>query len=284
MNAQQLRALLQEVRAGNLSLAGAEERLAAWPYADLGTVKLDHHRSLRCGMAEVVFGANKSNDDLLHIFEHMLAQSGVVLGTRLSASQQELLAERYPQAQVNALARTVRLGDPAEKLKITPVAVVTAGTSDVPVAEEARETLAAAGCPSESLYDVGVAGLHRLLDRLEHLRTAPALIVVAGMEGALPSVIGGLVRTPVVAVPTSIGYGASFGGVAALLGMLNTCAAGVTVVNIDNGFGAASAVLRILNAGAREPAAPAVQQRLHTAGNGSRAAGRRILKQGRKTR
>ncbi|MCW8133251.1 MAG: nickel pincer cofactor biosynthesis protein LarB [Planctomycetota bacterium] len=268
MDAHRLRTLLEQLQSGALSLAEAQERLAALPFEELGFAKVDHHRSLRCGMPEVVFGANKTTADLLEIMERAARASGSVLATRLTDAHLRALTKRFPKVHVNARARTARLGEPEARAS-APVAIVSAGTSDLPVAEEARETLAAFGCPSKAFYDVGVAGLHRLIHTLPELRAAPAVIAVAGMEGALPSVVGGLVKAPVIAVPTSVGYGASFGGVAALLGMLNTCAAGVTVVNIDNGFGAAAAALRILNlaAPARTPA-PAVPHR----GNGRRNA------------
>ncbi|MBI3829948.1 MAG: nickel pincer cofactor biosynthesis protein LarB [Planctomycetes bacterium] len=251
MDSHRLRELLLDVRRGSLKIADAEARLAELPFAEMGFAKLDHHRHLRCGMAEVVFGSGKRIEDLLAILERARQRHEVVLATRLSEEQMRAVAKRFPGVHRNERARTARVGCATLRLQVQPVAVVTAGTSDIPVAEEARETLEAFGCPSRAVYDVGVAGIHRLLHTLPEIRTAPVVIAVAGMEGALPSVVGGLVGAPVVAVPTSIGYGASFGGVAALLGMLNTCAAGVTVVNIDNGFGAAAAALRMLNSAAK---------------------------------
>lgn len=251
MDSHRLRELLQEVQSGKLKIADAEARLAELPFAEMGFAKLDHHRPLRCGMAEVVFGSGKRIEDLLAILERARRHHEVVLATRLSEEQMHAVDKRFSEIHRNERARTARLGRATQRLHVHPVAVVTAGTSDIPVAEEARETLEAFGCPSRAVYDVGVAGIHRLLHTLPEIRTAPVVIAVAGMEGALPSVVGGLVGAPVVAVPTSIGYGASFGGVAALLGMLNTCAAGVTVVNIDNGFGAAAAALRMLNSSAK---------------------------------
>jgi len=240
-------AFLERVRTGKLSIAQAAARLAELPYADLGFAKFDHHRTLRCGMPEVIFGQGKSVQELLGILDRARIHTPVVLATRLSDAQQSAVASRFPDAQVNVKARTARIGSTASSIPGRHVAVVTAGTSDIPVAEEAAETLEAFGCRAERAYDMGVAGIHRLLHLLPSLRKAAVLIVVAGMEGALPSVVGGLVRVPVIAVPSSVGYGASLGGIAALLGMLNTCSAGVTVVNIDNGFGAAAAALRILN-------------------------------------
>ncbi|MCZ7647814.1 MAG: nickel pincer cofactor biosynthesis protein LarB [Planctomycetota bacterium] len=252
MSPEALQKLLHQVRSGKCSLEAAVERLAELPYAELGFAKVDHHRALRCGMAEVVFAAGKSDEDLLRIVKQARKHSPVVLCTRVRGRQARALRKAWPDAHENRRARTVRVGQAPKPGGGKLVLVVSAGTSDQAVAEEARETLEAFGARAEGLYDVGVAGLHRLLDKLEQLRNAAAVIVVAGMEGALPSVVGGLVACPVVAVPTSVGYGASFKGVAALLGMLNSCAAGVTVVNIDNGFGAAAAVIRMLGTGKQE--------------------------------
>ena len=246
MNTHALRRLLQEVRAGKRSLKEAAERLAQLPFEDLGFAKIDHHRALRCGIAEVVFGEGKSVEEIRRIFERATLLSPVVLATRVNGVQASALLKRYPAAHHNPRARTLRLGKAKTRSATGLVAVVTAGTSDLAVAEEALETLQAFGCKAAPCFDVGVAGLHRLLAQLPLLRRARVIIAIAGMEGALPSVLGGLVRCPVIAVPTSTGYGASFGGVAALLAMLNSCAAGVAVVNIDNGFGAAAAAMRIV--------------------------------------
>lgn len=246
MNRAQLEALLAEVAAGRLGPSAALARLAHFPSEDLSFAQVDHHRALRQGLPEVVFCAGKTTDQVVAICEGLARQSGGFLGTRVTPEQAAALQERFPGARWNSLARTMVL--PAEREPVVPgtLLVVVAGTSDLPVSEEAVEVALAAGLTVERLTDVGVAGIHRLLSASATLRQASAIIVVAGMEGALPSVVGGLVAVPVIAVPTSVGYGASFGGVAALLAMLNSCAAGVTVVNIDNGFGAAVAAFRIL--------------------------------------
>jgi len=223
---------------GTEHVAG-EDGVAAW-------ARLDHHRGLRVGMPEVVFGQGKTTLQVVEICARLAARDGGFLATRVTPATAATLRERFPAVEVNDLARTVWLaGTAPPPAGLGPVLVASAGTADMPVAEEAAVSAAAFGNPVERLYDVGVAGIHRLLAHEETLRRAAVIIVVAGMEGALPSVVGGLVAAPVVAVPTSVGYGASFGGVAALLSMLNSCAAGVTVVNIDNGFGAACAATRI---------------------------------------
>ena len=249
MTREQLADLLAQVAAGRLSEAAALERLRHFPTEQLPFAQVDHHRALRQGHAEVVFCAGKTVEQVVAICERLAAASGTFLGTRASAEQAAALSRVFPALHYNELARTVHL-PPAEPPAASPdagtVLVICAGTSDLPVAEEAAVVAGAFGHRVERLTDVGVAGLHRLLSAGEQLARASVVIVVAGMEGALPSVVGGLVRAPVIAVPTSVGYGASFGGVAALLGMLNSCASGVTVVNIDNGFGAAAAASRIL--------------------------------------
>ncbi|MEO8199640.1 MAG: nickel pincer cofactor biosynthesis protein LarB [Gemmatimonadota bacterium] len=249
MNRTQLEALLAEVAAGRLDPAGALERLTNFPSEDLSFAQIDHHRALRQGLPEVVYCAGKTTDQVVKICEGLERASGSFLGTRATAEQAQALKVRFPSLRWNPLARTIVLTNPDHQpgIKAGPVLIVSAGTSDLPVAEEAAEVADGAGLAVERLTDVGVAGLHRLLNANETLRRAAVLIVVAGMEGALPSVVGGLVSTPVIAVPTSVGYGASFGGIAALLAMLNCCAAGVTVVNIDNGFGAAIAAFRMLH-------------------------------------
>jgi NCAIR mutase (PurE)-related protein len=246
MEREKVRELLNRVQSKSVSVGDALEALAHMPYADLGFAKFDHHRALRCGFAEVVFAEHKTAAEIIGIMERGLHSVPCMLATRVQAQQAVVIKKRFPKAIHNARARTVRIGTPAALNNSAAVAVVAAGTSDLPVAEEAIETLRAFGCKAESYYDIGVAGLHRLLDKLPHLRSAAAIIAVAGMEGALPSVVGGLVACPVIAVPTSIGYGSSFGGIAALLAMLNSCASGVSVVNIDNGFGAAMCALRII--------------------------------------
>jgi pyridinium-3,5-biscarboxylic acid mononucleotide synthase len=248
VTAEQLQTLLAEVAAGRLSPQAALEKLRLLPFEDISFARIDHHRELRQGYPEVVFCEGKTPDQVLAICERLESASGSFLGTRASEAVASRLRARYPKLVWNQLARTVHLpAVPGQRRAAPPgtILVVSAGTSDLPVAEEAAVVAEVFGHPVERLVDVGVAGLHRLLAADEQLRRARVVIVVAGMEGALPSVVGGMIAAPVIAVPTSVGYGASFGGLAALLGMLNTCAAGVTVVNIDNGFGAAAAASRI---------------------------------------
>ena len=242
-----LRALLEQVQNRGVSIDEAAAALAQLPFTELDVAKFDHHRALRCGFAEVVFGPGKEPADLVRIVETGLQSAPCILSTRLNEYQTAALKLRFPGCAHNARARTVRVGTSRPHPNSSEILVITAGTSDIPVAEEALETLTAFGATAKNLYDVGVAGLHRVLAALPRLRAAGAIICVAGMEGALPSVVGGLVACPVIAVPTSVGYGASFNGVTALLSMLNTCASGVSVVNIDNGFGAAMCALRMLN-------------------------------------
>jgi NCAIR mutase (PurE)-related protein len=215
----------------------ALERLRNLPYEDLGFASVDHHRALRKGFPEVVLGEGKSPGQVAAIAERLAARSDRLLITRADIEMYQAVKERVPAAAYHAVARAVTL-DRSKEPRRPGVAVCCAGTSDVPVAEEAAVTAELMGSVVDRMFDVGVAGLHRLLDKLERLRGAKALVVVAGMEGALPSVVAGLVAAPVIAVPTSVGYGASFRGLAPLLAMLNACAAGVAVVNIDNGFGA----------------------------------------------
>jgi NCAIR mutase (PurE)-related protein len=252
----QLQRLLADVAAGRLEPAAALDRLRHFPTEQLPFAQLDHHRSLRQGHPEVIYCEGKTTEQVVAIAERLVAASGSFLGTRATENQAAALRARFDRLQWNPLGRTVflpaadSLQPSADSLQPTDerskLLVVSAGTSDLPVAEEAAVTAEAFGLCVDRLTDVGVAGLHRLLSASERLAAAAAIIVVAGMEGALPSVVGGLVSVPVIAVPTSVGYGASFGGLAALLAMLNSCAAGVTVVNIDNGFGAAVAASRIL--------------------------------------
>jgi len=251
VNRTALETLLADVAAGRLSPAEAFDRLRHFPGEDLGFAHLDHHRSLRQGHPEVIFCEGKPVEHILAICERLHAVNGGFLGTRATLSQAEAVLARFPETRWDPAGRTLyhpAAAPPAARG--APVLIVTAGTSDLPVAAEAAIVAEAWGASVERLTDVGVAGLHRVLAASEQLRRAGAIIVVAGMEGALPSVVGGLVDCPVIAVPTSVGYGASFGGLAALLGMLNSCAAGVTVVNIDNGFGAAVAAARIVTRGA----------------------------------
>ncbi len=252
MNEETLRKLLEQVRAGGVPVDGALEALRTLPYEDLGFAKVDHHRALRLGAPEVVFGQGKAPDHLAAICRAIVARDHSLLVTRVDAVQAAAVLAAVPDAVHDPRARTVvaRRGPPP-RTPTESVLVVAAGTSDHPVAEEARVTAEALGCRVETLHDVGVAGIHRLLGNTDALRKAGVVIVVAGMEGALPSVVGGLVDRPVIAVPTSIGYGASQGGFSALFGMLSSCAPGVLVVNIDNGFGAGYAAARILRLAAR---------------------------------
>ena len=237
MEIEKLRTLLEEVKGGEIAVDDALQSLRTLPFEDLGFSKIDHHRQLRTGFPEVIFCQGKTVEHVKQISERILAAGHPLLATRATADMYEAVKAIQPTARYNALGRTITVSQ--SEAEGTPgILVVSAGTSDLPVAEEAAETVLMMGNAPERLYDVGVAGLHRLISNHEKLLTARVIIVIAGMEGALPSVVGGLVDCPVIAVPTSIGYGASFGGLAALLGMLNSCASGVTVVNIDNGFGA----------------------------------------------
>ena len=239
MNRAQIEALLNEVREGHTGVEEAIERLRGLPFEDLGFAKLDHHRSLRTGMPEVIFASGKTAEQVATIFARMAQAGGNVLATRVSRECFEAVAAAEPRAIYHATARAITLSQATPIHGKGVVAVVCAGTSDLPIAEEAAVTARLMGNEVELIADVGVAGIHRLLAQRTSLQSARVLIVCAGMEGALPTVVGGLVNAPVIAVPTSVGYGASFGGVAALLGMLNTCTPNVCVVNIDNGFGAA---------------------------------------------
>jgi hypothetical protein len=252
MDRARLADLLAAVQRGACSVDDALDRLRTLPFEDLGFARLDHHRSLRNGFPEVVFGAGKTTEQVVAIARQLAAAGGDVLVTRLAPEAGAALVEAVAGFAYHALPRVaVRRARPVAPDAPGPVLVVSAGTADLPVAEEAAITAEVMGTRVERLYDVGVSGLHRLLAARDTLWQAAVLIVVAGMEGALPSVVGGLVDRPVIAVPTSVGYGASLGGLAALLGMLNTCAAGVVVVNIDNGFGAAAAAARIVRQGRR---------------------------------
>lgn len=247
MDAKRLQALLEQVRAGEVDAAKALGEIQKLPFSDVGYAVIDHHRAVRMGLPEVVLGLEKSAEQIAGITKKLIGAGQNVLVTRVDPEKAALLDELGVPLSYNRVARTASFElQPIEAFAHCACAVVTAGTSDIPVAEEAVETLRMSGIEARRIFDVGVAGLHRLLSRLDQLHDVDAIIVVAGMEGALPSVVGGLVGVPVVAVPTSVGYGASFGGLAALLGMLSSCASGVTVVNIDNGFGAAVAVLRMM--------------------------------------
>jgi len=246
MDADRLRAMLAEVASGRLDVDRALARLKQLPFADLGFARVDLHRSVRRGFPEVVFGQGKTTAQVVAISERIVEAGGPLLVTRVEPDTGAALLRRFPGGAHDPVARTFHCfeKEPADRGRGT-ILVMCAGTSDLPVAEEAALTAWLMGNRVERLFDVGVAGIHRLLDDLDKLAGAEVLVVAAGMEGALPSVVGGLVDRPVVAVPTSVGYGASFGGLAALLGMLNSCASGVTVVNIDNGFGAGYAAALI---------------------------------------
>ncbi len=245
MTLAETRALLERLRRGEVEVDAVVRRLQAAPFADLGFARVDTHRALRQGFPEVVFGAGKTPEQVLGIAGRLYAHHRRVLVTRVTPEQARAVRRRFRAAVHHPLARCLTLAETPLPPRPGYLAVLCAGTSDLPVAEEAAVTAEFMGNRVERLYDVGVAGLHRLLDRLELVQGAQVLVVVAGMEGALPSVVAGLVARPVIAVPTSVGYGASFGGVAALLGMLNSCGSGVTVVNIDNGFGAGYAASQI---------------------------------------
>lgn len=249
MRRERVRSLLDDLAAGRLSIDAALGQLDDAPVDELGYATVDQHRALRQGYPEVVFGQGKTADQVKGICERLAAHGDGFLVTRAEPAALDALRATWPAIEINAMARTalLRAASPAPK-GTRSVAVVTAGTSDLPVAEEAAVTLDAIGHPVIRVTDVGVAGIHRILAKRDTLHGAAVVIVVAGMDGALPSVVGGLVRCPVIAVPTSVGYGAAFGGLAPLLTMLNSCAAGVTVCNIDNGFGAAVAASRILEA------------------------------------
>ena len=229
--------ILNQVKDGTLPVERAKELLKDLPYEDLGFARLDHHRSLRTGFGEVVYCAGKTTEQLAAIFQRFAEKEGNVLGTRASAEQYEAVRTVLPQVQYDPVSRTLILRKQETEL-IGNIVICTGGTSDIPVAEEAAVTASYFGSRVTRLYDVGVAGIHRLLSQIDVLRSANCVISVAGMEGALPGVVAGLVDKPVIAVPTSVGYGAHFGGLAPLLTMINSCAEGIAVVNIDNGFGA----------------------------------------------
>lgn len=238
MRSDVLRKLLEDVKRGRVPVARAVESLRGLPFEDLGFAKIDHHRELRVGAPEVIYGPGKRRDDLVRIARAIAKRGQALLATRLPPESAEALLAALPKAVHHERARAVALEAAPKPRCRGRIAVLCAGTSDIPVAEEARLTAALMGCAVDAHYDVGVAGLHRLLAKVGAIRKADALVVAAGMEGALPSVVGGLVGRPLIAVPTSVGYGANFGGLSALLTMMNSCAPGVAVVNVDNGFGA----------------------------------------------
>lgn len=234
MNAKEV---LEKVKSGEINIDEAEKYFRREPFEEMGYAKLDIHRELRSGFAEVIFCEGKDEKHLINIFSRLYEENGEVLGTRASVEQYDLIKERYPQVQYDKLSRIIKI-EKSNKKHYGRIVVCTAGTADIKVAEEAAQTAEFFGCLVERIYDVGVSGLHRLLSKLDIIQSANCIVAVAGMEGALASVIGGLVDKPVIAVPTSIGYGANFHGLSALLTMVNSCANGVAVVNIDNGYGA----------------------------------------------
>ncbi len=237
----EVRKILEKVQSGEWSIADAENHLKMQPFEELGFAKLDTHREVRSGFSEVIYCAGKPDEYLVSIFQKMYEKNGEVFGTRASAEQYELVREVLPMVQYDSMAKILKIEkNPQQKAveRIGKIAVCTAGTADIPVAEEAAQTAEYFGSKVERIYDVGVSGLHRLLAHAQAIQEANCVIAVAGMEGALASVIGGLVSNPVIAVPTSVGYGASLNGLSALLTMINSCANGIAVVNIDNGYGA----------------------------------------------
>ncbi len=246
MDKQRLQALLQSVANGEITAQEAAEALRHLPYQELGFAKVDFHRAIRQGLPEVIFCPGKTAQQIIEIARTMKDNHSVVVATRSSADIAETVISAVPGGRYDPLSRLIIWGTAPPVVNDTFVAVIAAGTADLPVAAEAAEFLAAAGIETRKLYDVGVAGVHRILSNIEAFDKASVVIVVAGMDGALPSVVGGLVSCPVIAVPTSVGYGSHFQGLAPLLTMLNSCAAGLTVVNIDNGFGAAVAAIRIV--------------------------------------
>lgn len=231
------REILQKVKSGEITLEEAEQFFRREPFQEMGYAKLDTHREVRSGFPEVIFCSGKADEHLLQIFGKLYEENGEVFGTRASREQYELLKNVYPQVQYDSISHIIKVEKPGKKLQGL-IAVCTAGTADIPVAEEAAQTAEYFGSYVERVFDVGVSGIHRLLSRLEVIQKANCIVAVAGMEGALASVLGGLVDKPVIAVPTSVGYGASFHGLSALLTMINSCANGVATVNIDNGYGA----------------------------------------------
>lgn len=246
-----LEEILAQVQKGELSPKAAENLIRQDGYKEMDYAKLDTGRKARTGFAEVIYCSNKADEHLLRIFERLYLEEGEVLGTRASKEQYELVREKYPQVQYDPISRILKIEKP-DKLHEGKVAVCTAGTADIPVAEEAAQTAEYFGTHVERIYDIGVSGMHRLFSRLDTIQDANCVVAVAGMEGALASVIGGLVDKPVIAVPTSVGYGASFHGVSALLTMINSCANGIAVVNIDNGYGAGYMATQINRLAVRE--------------------------------
>ncbi|SKA89424.1 hypothetical protein SAMN05428976_1139 [Clostridium sp. USBA 49] len=238
MDEKEIKDLLESIKSGNLTIEEGVKKLKDFPFKELGYAKIDNHREVRVGYPEVIYCEGKTVDQVKGIVEFMLTKNNNILGTRANEEIYNAVKEICPEAEYNRLGRTITIKKKELKIPDTYIAVVTAGTSDIPVAEEAAVTAEILGNKVERIFDVGVAGIHRLFNRLDIIRGARVVVVIAGMEGALASVVGGLVDKPVIAVPTSVGYGANFGGLSALLTMLNSCASGISVVNIDNGFGA----------------------------------------------
>ncbi len=233
----EVKEILKKVQDGNLSIEEAEKFFRRQPFEEMGYAKLDTHRKIRSGFAEVIFCSGKANEHLLNIFGRLYEQDGEVFGTRATQSQYELIRKQYPQTVFDPISKIIKI-EKKNKVRKGKIAVCTAGTADIAVAEEAAQTAEYFGAKAERIYDVGVSGIHRLLANVDIIQEANCVVAVAGMEGALASVIGGLVDKPVIAVPTSVGYGASLHGLSALLTMINSCANGIAVVNIDNGYGA----------------------------------------------
>ena len=233
----EVKEVLEQVRTGEISVNDAEAYFRRQPLEELGYAKLDTHRKIRSGYAEVVFCSGKADEHLVQIYERIYAAEGEVLGTRASKEQAALIQKKWKDAEYDPLSRILKI-EKKDKARVGKIAVCTAGTADIPVAEEAAQTAEFFGNHVERIYDVGVSGIHRLLSRLDVIQRANCVVAVAGMEGALGTVVAGLVECPVIAVPTSVGYGASFQGLSALLTMINSCANGIAVVNIDNGYGA----------------------------------------------
>lgn len=243
--------VLEKVRKGEMSVEEAERYFRREPFEEMGYAKLDTHRKLRSGFPEVVFCSGKTDEHLLHIYKKLYEEEGEVFGTRASKEQHDFLKKELPEAEYDPLSKILKI-EKKEKEHIGKIAVCTAGTADIPVAEEAAQTAEYFGSYVERIYDVGVSGIHRLMSRLDVIQSANCVVAAAGMEGALASVLGGLVDKPVIAVPTSVGYGANFHGLSALLTMINSCANGIAVVNIDNGYGAGYIATQINRLGERQ--------------------------------
>lgn len=242
--------ILKKVQNGELTIEEAELFFRRQPFEEMGYAKLDTHRKVRSGFAEVIFCSGKADSYLLSIFKKLYEEDGEVMGTRANPQQYEMIKATFPEVVYDEISRIIKIEKPG-KQRVGKIAVCSAGTADIPVAEEAAQTAEYFGSHVERLYDVGVAGIHRILSQLEVIQSANCVIAVAGMEGALASVIGGLVDKPVIGVPTSVGYGASLGGISALLTMINSCANGISVVNIDNGYGAGYTATQINRLGVR---------------------------------